>query len=73
MIISLFLITMNLCLSKVNIYSLSHNCPIEMILVRRLGNVSACLAWLDKIFSDICVCCVDAIVDAIVDELVSFA
>ena len=32
MIISLFLLTMTLCLSKVTIHSSSHNFPIEMIL-----------------------------------------
>ena len=34
-----------------------------------LGNISACFAWLDNFFSGIWACCVDAIVD----ELGSFA
>ena len=59
---------MNLCLSKVTIHSLSHNCPIEMKLEWRLGNISACFAWLDNCFSGIWACCVDAILD----ELGSF-
>ena len=66
--ISLFLLTMTLCLSKVTIHSLSHNCPIDMRLELRLGNISACFAWLDKCFIGIWVWCVDAIVD----ELESF-
>ena len=59
---------MNLCLSKVTIHSLSHNYPIVMRLEWRLGNISACFAWLDNCFSGIWVWCVDYIVD----ELGSF-
>ena len=66
--ISLFLLTMTLCLSKVTIHSLSHNCPIEMRLEYMLVNISAYLAWFDKSFSGIWSWCVDAIVD----ELGSF-
>ena len=68
MMISLFLLTMNLFLSKVTIHSSSHNCPIEMILEWMLGNISACFAWLDKYFSGIWAWCVDTIMD----ELGSF-
>ena len=68
MMVSLFLLTMNLCLSNLTIHSLSCNCPIEMRLEWRLGNISACFAWLDRIFSGIWDWCVDAIVD----ELGSF-
>ena len=68
MIISLFLLTMTVCLSKVTIHSSSHNCPIEMRLEWRLGDISACFAWLDKVFSGIW----DSCVDAIVDDLGSF-
>ena len=68
MMISLCLLTMTLCLSKVNIHSSSHNCPIEIRLEWRLGNISACFAWLDKKFSGIWAW----YVDAIVDELGSF-
>ena len=68
MIISLFLITVTLCLSKVTIHSSSHNCPIDMIMEWRLGIISACFAWLDNCFSGICAWCVDSIVD----ELGSF-
>ena len=39
-----------------------------MILEWRLGNISACFAWLDQIFSGIWAWCVDDIVD----ELGSF-
>ena len=63
MMISLILITITLCLSKVTIHSLSHNCAIEMRLEWRLGGISACFAWLDKCFSGIWAWCVDAIVD----------
>ena len=66
--ISLFLINITLCLSKVTIHSSSHNCPIEMRLEWRLGKISACFSWLDKLFSGIWDWCVDAIVD----ELGSF-
>ena len=66
--ISLFLLTMNLCLSKVTIHSLSHNFPIEMRLEWRLVKIFACFAWLDKLFSGIWAWCVDTIVD----ELGSF-
>ena len=59
---------MTLCLSKVTKHSLSHNCPNEMILEWRLGNITACFAWLDKYLSRIWDWCVDAIVD----ELGSF-
>ena len=62
MIIFLFLLTVTLCLSKVTIHSLSHNCRIEMILEWRLGNIYACFAWLDKKFSGNWDWCVDAIV-----------
>ena len=68
MMISLFLLTMTLFLSKVTIHSLSNNCPIEMRLDWRLGKISACFAWLDNYFSGIWAWCVDAIVD----ELGSF-
>ena len=68
MMISLFLLTMNLCLSKVTIHSSSHNCPIEMRLEWKLGNIYACFAWLDNCFSGIWDWCVDSIVD----ELGSF-
>ena len=68
MMISLFLITMNLLLSKVTIHSLSHNCSIDMRLEWRLGKISACFDWLDKNFSGIWDWCVDPIVD----ELGSF-
>ena len=54
---------MTLCLSKVTIHSLSLNCPIEMRLEWRLGNISACFAWLDNCFSGIWAWCVDDIVD----------
>ena len=47
---------------------MSHNCPIDMILEWRLGNISACFAWLDTFFSGIWAWCVDAIVE----ELGSF-
>ena len=66
--ISLFLLTMTLCLSKITIHSSSHNCPIETILEWRLGEISAYFAWLDNFFSGIWAWCVDAIVD----ELGSF-
>ena len=68
MTIFLFLLTMNLCLSKVTIHSSSNNCQIEMRLEWRLGNISACFAWLDNVLSGIWDWCVDAIVD----ELGSF-
>ena len=68
MMISLFLLTMTLCLSKVTKHSSSHNCPNVMILEWRLGKIDAYLAWLDKCFSGIWAWCVDAIVD----ELGSF-
>ena len=63
MMISLFLLTMNLCLSKVTINSLSHNCQIEMRLKWRLGKTSACFAWLDKKINGIWAWCVHANVD----------
>ena len=63
--ISLFLLNMNLCLSKVTIHSLSHNCSIEMRLELRLGNISSYFAWLDKTFSGIWAWCVDSIVDGL--------
>ena len=68
MMISLFLLTMIMCLLKVTVHSLSHNCPIEIRLEWRLGNISACFAWIDKFFSGVWYWCVDAIVD----ELGSF-
>ena len=68
MMISLFLLTMILCLSKVTIHSSSHNFSIEMRLEWRLGNISSFFAWLDNVFSVIWAWCVDAIVD----ELRSF-
>ena len=68
MMISLFLPTINLCLSKVTIHSFIYNCPIYMRLEWRLGYISACFAWFDKKFSRIWDWCVDAIVD----ELGSF-
>ena len=52
---------MTLCLSKVTIHSLSHNCPIEMRLEWRLGRIYACFAWLDNLFCGIRAWCVDAI------------
>ena len=66
--VSLFLLTMDFCLSKVTTHSSSNNCPMEMRLEWRLGNISACFDWLDKIFIWIWAWCVDAIVD----ELGSF-
>ena len=54
-------------LSKVTLHSSSHNCPIDMRLEWRLGNISACFSWLD-FFCGIWAWCVDAIVD----ELGSF-
>ena len=63
MMISLFLLNMTLCLSKVTIHSSSHNFPIEMRLECRLRNISLCFAWLDKVFGGIWSWCVDAIVD----------
>ena len=48
MMISLFLLTMTLLFSKVTIHLLSHNCPIEMRLAWRLGNISACFSWFDN-------------------------
>ena len=68
MMISLFLLTMNLFLSKVTIHSLSRNFPIDMRLEWRLRKISACFAWLDNCFSGIWDWCVYAIVD----ELGSF-
>ena len=63
MMISLFLLTMTSCLSKVTKHSSSHNCSIEMRLKWRLVNISACFAWLDNCFSGIWAWCVDEIVD----------
>ena len=63
MVISLFLLTMNLCLSKVTIHSSSHNCPIEMRLEGRLGNISTRFDWLDKFCSGLWSWCVDSILD----------
>ena len=68
MMISLFLLTMTLCLSKLTIHSSSNNCPIEMRLEWRLVNISEFFAWIDKCFNGIGAWCVDAIVD----ELGSF-
>ena len=68
MIISLFLLTITLCFSKVTIHLLSHNCPIDMRLEWRLGNTSSCFSWPDIFFSGIWAWCVDTIVN----ELVSF-
>ena len=68
MMISLFLLTMTLCLSKVTIHSLSHNCQIYMRMEWSLGNISAFFAWLDNVFRGIWAWCVNAIVD----ELGSF-
>ena len=68
MMISLFLLTMNLCLSNITIHYSSHNFPIEMRLEWRFGKISACFAWLDNCFSGIWAWCVNAIVD----ELGSF-
>ena len=62
MILSLFLFTIIFCLSKLNIYSSSHNCPIDIRLEWRLGNISACFAWIDNFFSGIWVWCVYGIV-----------
>ena len=64
-IFSLCLITMNLCLSKVNIHSSSYNCPIEMRLEWRLGDISSCFSWLHKLWSGIW----DWWVDATIYEL----
>ena len=61
--ISLFLLNMTLCLSRVTINSSSHNFPIEVRLEWRSGKISACFSWLDKKFSGIWAWCVDAIVD----------
>ena len=66
--ISLFLLTMTLCLSKVTIHASSHNFPIEMRLEWRLGKISSCFSWLDDVFSGVWGWCMDAIVD----ELGSF-
>ena len=63
MMISLFLLTITLFLTKVTIHSSSHNCPIEMRLEWRLGKISAFFAWLDIFFSGVWAWCVDAIVD----------
>ena len=60
---------MTLCLSKINIHSSPHNCPLEMKLEWRLGNISGCFSWLDKIFNAIWAWCVDVIVN----ELGSFS
>ena len=60
--ISLYLITITFCLSKVTTHSSLHNCPIEMRLEWRLGNISSCFSWIDKCFSGIWDWCVDAIV-----------
>ena len=60
--ISLFLLTITLCLSKVTINSSSQNCPIDMRLEWKLGKISACFGWLDKSFIEIWAWCVDAIV-----------
>ena len=68
MMISLFLPTMFFFLSKVTIYSSSHNCLIEMRLEWRLGNIPACFAWIDNVFSGIWAWCMDVIAD----ELGSF-
>ena len=68
MMISLFLLTMILCLLKVTIHSSSHICPIEMKLEWRLGKISTFFAWLYKCFSGIWAWCVDGIVN----ELESF-
>ena len=61
--ISLFLLTTDLCLSNVTQHSSSHNCPIEMRLEWRLGNISACFSWIDKNISGIWEWCVYALVD----------
>ena len=63
MMVSLFLLTMDLFLSKVTINSSSHNFPIDMKLEWRLGNISESFAWIDKSFSCIWAWCVYAIVD----------
>ena len=68
MLISLILLTMTFCLSKVNIHSSSHNFPIEMRVEWSLGKISACFAWLDIFFNGIWAW----FVDSIVDELGSF-
>ena len=68
MMISLFLLTMTLCLSKLTIHLLPHNCPIKMRLGWRLGKISACFAWIDNVFSGIWAWCMDVIAD----ELGSF-
>ena len=65
MMISLFLLTITLCLSKVTIHSLSHNCPIEMRLKWTLGEISACFTRPDKKIRGILYWCVDAIVDGL--------
>ena len=44
-------------------HSSSHNCPIDMRLEWRLGNISACFDWIDKFCSGIWSWCVDAVVD----------
>ena len=49
-------------------HSSSYNCLNEMRVEWRLGNISACFAWLDNFFSGIWAWCVDVILD----ELRSF-
>ena len=44
-------------------HSLSHSFPIGIILEWRLGKITECFAWLDKLRSWIWAWCVDAIVD----------
>ena len=68
MMISLLLLTINLCLSKATMHSSSRNFPIEMRLQWRLGKISECFSWLDKFCSGTWAWCLDAIVD----ELGSF-
>ena len=53
---------------RIKLASLSYNCPNEMRLEWRLGDISACFSWIDNCFSEIWAWCVDAIAD----ELGSF-
>ena len=53
MIFSLFFLAINLCFSNVTMHSLSHNCPIYMILKWEAGKISACFDCLDRFSSGI--------------------
>ena len=55
-------------------HSSSNNCPIGVRLEWRLGNISACFAWLNKLFSGMWDWCVDAIVDELcIFKLIGFS